>query len=220
MFSLCSFKFKTNGIITLLHRAYRISSNFVALHLELEFLKSFFHNNGFLLPIVEMHIKKFLNNNRQVKLLIPTVDKQKIYFSLPYFGTQSDNLKRELELILYKYFQHLDFKIVLFNSSKIGSFFIFKDQLPKFLRSNDVYKFSCGRCPSQYIGSTCRTLGVRACEHIGKSHRTGIPLNRSPHSAVRSHCDRCSGDLSLDHFDALCTSSGLDLRILECLFSN
>ena len=216
-FSFCTFGFKMNGIRTLLHRAYRVSSNFVTLHAELEFLKNYFYKNGFPISFVESCIRKFLCSRRSVHEVVATVDKRKVYLSLPYFGAQSDKLKRELEALLYKYFCHLDVKIVLVNSFTIGSLFKFKDSLPRCLRSNIVYKYSCERCSSEYVGSTARTLNVRTCEHIGKSYRTGTPLGTPSHSAVRSHSYECSGNLSLENFSIIGSASGLDLRILESL---
>ena len=38
---------------------------------------------------------------------------------------------------------------------------------------------------------TTRTHGVRADEHAGVSFRTGVPLTRPPHSAVREHLESC-----------------------------
>ena len=218
-FSFCSFRFKVNGLITLLYRAYRISSDYCALNCEFDFLRDFFVNNGFPANFVESAICKFLYSKRNNFLSIPTVEKKKCYLSLPYFGAQSDKLKRELESLLLKYFGHLDFKIILVNSFRIGSLFKCKDVLPKVLRSNVIYEFSCGQCPSQvYLGCTSRCLGVRISEHEGTSHRTGNPLTRPVHSAIRDHIQRCSGAVSPDQFRILASSRGIDLKILESLF--
>ena len=46
-FSFDVLKFKSNAIRTLLFRAFKISSNYKLFHNEIEFLKSFFKNNGF-----------------------------------------------------------------------------------------------------------------------------------------------------------------------------
>ena len=216
-FSFCVFNFKWNGIITLLNRAYRVSSNFITLHAELEFLKTYFFNNGFPLSFIDSCIRKFLYNIRHVPNAVATVEKRKIFLSFQYFGVQSDKLKHELETLLYKYFCHLDCKIILVNSFTIGSLFRFKDSLPKSLRSNIVYKFSCEQCSSEYVGSTTRTLNVRTCEHVGKSFRTGIPLTTPSNSSIRSHAEICSGDISLDNFSIIGSANGLDLKILESL---
>ena len=45
--SACFEKYKTNAIMTLVHRAYNLSSNYAAFHKEITFLHSFFKSNGF-----------------------------------------------------------------------------------------------------------------------------------------------------------------------------
>ena len=39
--------YKVNSIRTLIYRAYHLSSNYIKFHLEINFLHTFFHNNGF-----------------------------------------------------------------------------------------------------------------------------------------------------------------------------
>ena len=46
------------------------------------------------------------------------------YFSLPYFGPQSDKLKKEILSSFDKYFVNLNVKIVFTNKFTIGSFFL------------------------------------------------------------------------------------------------
>ena len=50
---------------------------------------------------------------------------------------------------------------------------------------------------------TTRTLGVRADEHAGVSFRTGVPLTRSPHSAVRGHLESCPASYDINNFKIL-----------------
>ena len=70
-----------------------------------------------------------------------------------------------------------------------------------------------------YVGSTSRTLKVRASEHRGISSRTGMPLTKPPQSSIRDHCEQCSGDVLFSDFSIISSHSGwLDLRISESLF--
>ena len=70
-----------------------------------------------------------------------------------------------------------------------------------------------------YVGSTCRTLRVRASEHRGFSPRTGKPVQNPGHSSVRLHSERCSGDVSLQDFAIIDGhKNSFDLRILESLY--
>ena len=60
-FSFCSFLFKVNAIKTLIHRAFRISSNYFKMNDEFDFLPKYFRNNGYPSGLIHSHIKNFLN---------------------------------------------------------------------------------------------------------------------------------------------------------------
>ena len=124
------------------------------MHSEFVFFRQFFSNNGYPLGTVNSHIKKFLakyfeNNSEQIER--NSLD-QISFFSLPFFGSKSEQMKIELNSLLVKYFPSLTFKIVLVNNLKIGSFFHFKDRLPLASRSSVVYQFECPLCWDQYVG--------------------------------------------------------------------
>ena len=218
-FSFCPTIFKNNSISTLLFRAYKVSSTYFNLCTELDFLQSYFHRNGYPIPLIKSKVKHFLNSKFVPQLGVATVDKRQFYFSLPYFGFQSEKLKKELDILISKFYIHLDVKIVLSNKFTVGSFFKFKDNLPKNMCSSLVYKFSCVHSTSEYVGSTTRALRTRVSEHVGRSHRTGAPLSKPPHSAIRNHSDQCVCEMSLDNFKILgYASEPSELRILESLF--
>jgi len=219
-FSFCTFRFKINSLKTLLHRGYRISSNFINMHTEFEFLKNFFLDNGFPLGLIQSHINSFLNNVFQPK--VPTIDcnayTSELFFKVPYFGHQSEKLRKDLLQLLSKFYPTVKFTFILVNSFKIGSFFSYKDRLPLALRSSLVYKFSCAHCASAYVGSTVRALGMRVEEHAGRSLRTGNSLKVPSQSSIRDHCEECNSPIILDRFSVLGTAqSTIDVRILESL---
>ena len=84
-FSLCTYGFKINNIVTLLNRAYKITSNYNNLHQEFAFLKNDFNKNGFPLTTIETKIQKFLDNKCTNDSPPTTVTNQEFYFLLPYF---------------------------------------------------------------------------------------------------------------------------------------
>ena len=57
-FSFCSFLFKVNAIKTLIHRAFRISTNYFKMNDEFDFLLKYFRNPS---GLIHSHIKNFLN---------------------------------------------------------------------------------------------------------------------------------------------------------------
>ena len=66
---------------------------------------------------------------------------------------------------------------------------------------------------------TTSTLGVRADEHAGVSFRTGVPLTRPPHSAVREHLESCPVSYDINNFKILASAAHeSDHRILESLY--
>ena len=218
-FSFCSFRFKINSVKTLLSRAYKVCSDFDFMHREFDFLKKYFVNNGYPSFFIDSHIKKFLDKIFIASSPVMSASKQQFYFSLPYFGHQSEKLRLELLNLLSKHFTHIDFKIVLVNKFSIGSLFNFKDKLSKGMLTSIVYRHCCAKCASDYVGSTTRTLRNRVCEHAGRSSRTNNILSSPPHSAIRSHAEKCDLPVRLEDFAVLGGAPNvIDLRILESLF--
>ena len=63
-----------------------------------------------------------------------------------------------------------------------------------------VYKISCARCASEYVGSTTRTLHTRVAEHAGRSFKTGSISSVPSHSMVRTHSESCGVPVTLNDF--------------------
>ena len=112
---------------------------------------------------------KFSSNQNQLK------DKSDDHcFKLPYIGNLSHHIKIKLSK-LCKEFCKENFNIKLvFNSFKIKSYFSYKDPIPNDLKSSLVYKFTCAKCSSSYIGETCRHFKTRIEEHIKKYSKSHI----------------------------------------------
>ena len=213
--------FKYSAIKTLIFRAFNISSNYQNFHLELEFLKNFFTNNGYPITVFYKIVNEFLNktfnyNNKNSNIF--EVPKLELYFKFPFFGTQSDKLKTELTNVLNKYFPYIKPKFIFINNFKTGNFFKFKDELPKDCVSGVVYKFCCPLCGGFYIGSTIKTLKCRVSQHNGTSCRTGLPVKAS-HSSIRDHTIRsCNTNIDISKFKILIRNNNESaLRLLESI---
>ena len=169
-FSYCCTKFKINAINTVLHRAYNICSSNLSLHQEIQFLQNFFETNGFPRNLFCSQVEKFFAKKLDFKEPLVSVPRKQTFFSMQYFGHKSVLFKIELTNLIAEYFYHLQPNLVLTNNFRIGSFFTFKDSLPISMRSSVIHKYCCPRnCGYVYVGSTCRTLRVRASEHRGFS---------------------------------------------------
>ena len=92
------------------------------------------------------------------------------------------------------------FKIIFTNDFKISNFFNFKDKVPDSVTSNLVYQFDCPGCVSRYIGCSTRAFKIRVMEHIGRSHRTGMILQKPPFSAIRDHSHTYDHPFNINNF--------------------
>ena len=185
---------------------------------ELEFLRSFFTNNGYPDGIFDKIYKKFLNNIYHPRLKFPSVPKRQLYFSLPYYSKYSDVLAKELLTKLSAFYTHLDIRISLKNSFTIASLFSFKDKLPMELRSNVIYQFNCRSCNATYIGCTRQKSKIRFHQHLGTSHRTNRPLSNPMHSLPRKHAEDNDHPIKLTDFNIIdYAASSSDLFLLESL---
>lgn len=200
-------------------RAFCISSSYRLFDLEVKFLTSFFCKNGFPKWLVEFSVRDFLQKRFNVADILVSAKKLEKYFVLPYFGDQSAMMQRDVVSLLSKFYPYLNPKIVLRNRLSIGTFFRYKDRLPKLVHSGVVYKYCCASCQASYVGSTYQRLFTRVTQHQGRSHRTGQMLSTPSASSVRDHALACGSSLSGDDFEILGTNNFFpDLRMLESLY--
>ena len=125
-FSNCSFKFELNCNQTLLSRAYRVCSNYIALHNEFCFLRDYFRANGFCTSFIDRRISQFLDKVYSCSKGVTgtcLADDKPIYFSFFYFGPFSEKLKKDLLTLLSKYYSKDKFCVILINNFTIGYFF-------------------------------------------------------------------------------------------------
>ena len=222
-FSYCSKKFKINSIHTLIHRAHNISSSLRSFCMEISFIKSFFHINGYPSKLVNDQVERFVNNKLKFEPPTPNVPRKPFYFTLPYFGHKSVQLSIQVSKLIQENFNQLDPHSIQVNMNKLGNIFPYKDKLPMSLRSSVIYKYSCPQeCGSAYVGSTIRTLETRIAEHRGLSVRTNRTLASQKASSIRAHHSsngNCHGEISPDQFVILDGCRGaVFLRILESLY--
>ena len=98
-----------------------------------------------------------------------TVEKNEFFIVLRYLGNLSLALKLRLHNSINKNLPFWKIKVIFKSTTRLTNFFRFKDKVPFNLRSNVVYKFSCGRCNVTSYGKTCQHLNVRVGEHSGIS---------------------------------------------------
>ena len=213
-------RYKESSFSTLFFRAWRNTTNYLDFHSEIEFLRTFFINNGYPDNIIQTAIKKFLDKLFIPKPIYDTVEKETIYIRLPYINEEiCRHVNKQLRKIIAKYYPQINLKTAYINNFKIKNFMRHKDCIPPNWCSDIVYCFKCAVCSNCYIGSTNRSLAVRISEHQGISYRTKQMLARPPQSAVRDHSEvTCSKRPDTDEFSVLYKGkSSTEIRIAESL---
>ena len=116
-----------------------------------------------------------------------TVPKKIVYFCLPFTGSHSLQIRTQTTRLCSAAYPHLNIRFVFRSSTRISSFFPFKDKVPKFLRSGVVYLFKCRCCSASYVGQTTCHLHTSVSEHLRISPITGKPSSSPPMSSIFSH---------------------------------
>ena len=153
----------------MLSRAYKLSSSFLGMSKEFEFLKQFFLNNWYPRKLFESELLKHLNNIYKQSSKISTVPKKPLFMSLPYYGKLTESIYYSMRTVLSDIYPHIDFQLSPKSTFTVGSFFKLKDVLPDDLRSNVIYEFSCACCNTAYIGATSQKFMTRIDQHLGIS---------------------------------------------------
>ena len=210
--------YKINAVRTLIFRAYTLSSSYLNFTNEIDFLKNYFHGNGFPSNIFYKYVRLLLSKIYHPSPVITTVKKHIIYVSFPYFGYISDVFKKEIQTCVEKLYPQIDLRLAFRNSFSVGSLFRHKDPMPTSICSNVIYTYNCALCNECYIGSTHRQLQCRIAEHLGMSVRTGLPLSKPPYSAIYDHREEKNHPISKKNFKIVGRSSNINnLRLLESL---
>jgi hypothetical protein len=187
--------------------------------MELNFLRGFFTDNGYPIFIFERHVRNFLNQIFEPPPTVATVPKQQCYISLPFYGHNAQLFITKLQDQLSEIYPHLSIRFCQRNSFTIGSFFRFKDRIPREMLSNIIYEFKCRDCNASYIGSSHRKSKERIDQHLGISSRTGRPLTSRLHSLPRLHAEEKDHHIASKDFNIIATAnSDSDLLPLESLY--
>ena len=213
-------EYKKGLIMTLLYRAFQLSSNYLKFDIEVKFLKTILQKNGYPLRMIDQSIRDFLNKKFCTKKSQITMARPKVHLlMLPYTGFNGILVKRKLHDLVRRHLPQVELRIIFRPSTRVSMLFGYKDRLPKCLRSRVVYKYVCAQCKSAYIGSTARYLHKRISEHIGVSHLTGKVLKDPKDSPVFSHMLHCEKIRpSFDDFTVIHSSSTeFFLRIMESI---
>ena len=168
--------YKKGLISTLLYRAYMINSSYHSLHVEIEELRKIFRRNAYPNSFFDKCVLRFFNKVYDKSLPVHTVPKKEVVMILPFLGSTSWTVKKELTRAFRQILPFCKLKLVFKTSNRLSSFFTFKDKLPAALDSHVIYKYTCANCNVSYVGCTKRYWEKRLEEHTHVSGLTGKPL--------------------------------------------
>ena len=98
---------------------------------SLNIWEPFFKNNGYPTYLVNSCIKKYLANIYN-STTVNTIDNSKtVYCKFPYYGSISQKLAKEIQLLCKKYFSNINVILINVNTQTIGSYFNYKDSVPQ-----------------------------------------------------------------------------------------
>ena len=168
-------------------------------------------------------VSMFLNNIHSRKQ--PPTDCTKISkprcfpIILPYLGTSSKRLEKKIKQCVQQYMPDVRISLIYRASTRLRNLFAFKNKIPPYLASGMIYKFTCNKCKSVYIGESLRHPNRILAEHMGISAFTGKPVRGQIRTAVKDHLIQCRAKAVYEDFEIL----GKDMiekkrRIKESLF--
>ena len=202
----------------MLFRTFSIVSDFSRFHTEVSHLKDILRKNAFPIKLVDNCIKTFLNKKSLHTPVALTVEKKELFITLPYLRNLSRTTRTRLQSSINKNLPICKIKVILKSTARLSNFSRFKDEVPFNLRSNVVYKFSCGRCNATYYDETCRHLNIIVGEHSGVSLLTVKKSRAKTTTAIKDHTLFCDHVVSLEDFKILASgSSEFHLKIKESL---
>ena len=146
--------YKYNLLFTLLHRAFKLCSNFERFHQEIDKLKTIFENNGYPKSFVDFCIKKYLDKVFIKKEMVLKASKKELICVLPFLGKRSMQLRTRLVNSIESNLKFCKLKVIFQSPCKLNSLFRHKDSLQKKIRSDIVYRYMCSNCKVTYYGKT------------------------------------------------------------------
>ena len=112
----------------------------------------------------------------------------------------SNFAQRKVRTLTKRYCRNLNIKLV-FSSFNIKNLMNVRDNVPRSLLSNVVYKFNCAECNSAYVGETSRHLSTRVRKHLSTDKNSNI----FKHLNSSNKCKKACNDGSFTILDSAST---------------
>ena len=205
--------YKTGLVSTLLQRSFRICTSWTQIDIEIKKIKSILTMNAYPTMLLDRLISKFLNNVNN-PAVIHTVEPQTLQIMLPFLGNFTKRVENKIRHSMKQHLPSVKINFIYKASSRLRTLLSFKDKLPSQLTSGIVYKYTCSRCKSTYIGETIRHAKRRFCEHLGTSALSNKPVLNPAPSRIRDHKKHCSIESSISDFSIIARDCVNEQRLL------
>jgi len=157
----------------MVYRAIRICSTYQVLHEEIEFIEFISLLNNYPLNFIKARVRKTFNRyilkqtNTQISATneIPTENNRHLHLDLPFLDKPTRLLEKQIKKLTKDIDPKVNLRVIQRPSTSISNCFPSKETVPKYLKSNVVYKVDCDGCDVSYIGKTTRQITRRFKEH-------------------------------------------------------
>ena len=171
--SIAPDRYKVGVVKTMLHRAYKICSDWNQLHLEITRLKKMFTNNNFPMKVIDEEIKKFIARKQQSNEESPGNTNQINFFYRNQMSSQNKQEEQNIRKIIEDHTSpkagHTIKLSIYYKSRKLSQLFIKNNIHVDTSNSHVVYRYCCNTDMCQqskkYIGYTTTTLKQRMTMH-------------------------------------------------------
>ena len=134
-------------------------------------------------------------------------EKRSVYISLPFSGTNSLKLGRQLNRLITKIAPGIDLNIVYKATNRLKALSRLKSPIPTLNKSNVIYQINCLGCQEFYIGLTTRRLCKRIYEHKKRNY-----------SAIYKRATDADHEINYEHLKILASDNiKIRLQIKEIL---
>ena len=172
---------------TLLHKAFKLCSNFEPFHQEIDRLKTIFENHGYPKSFVDICIKKCLDKVPIKKRRSTESFKKELICVLSFIGNKSLQLRTRLVNSIENNLKFCKLKVIFQSPCQLSSPFRYKDSLKKEIGSDVAYRYTFSNCKVTYYGKTYHHFFTRVAEHMDISNLTGKRLKTAKKSAISDH---------------------------------
>ena len=109
-------------LLTLLHRAFKLCSNFELFDQEIDKLQTIFGNNSYLKSFIDFCIKKYLDKVFIKKEVVLELSKKELICILPFLGKKSMQLRTCLVNSIESNLKFWKLKVIFQSPCKLNSF--------------------------------------------------------------------------------------------------